>query len=417
VSAPAPRQGDGLPLLAALCAILLLILLPYYSYSSLLVLIQAEWGMSGAEAGWVFGATQVGYVAAVLVLMPLTDRVSTPRIILLSTVMSVAGNVLFPLVARDAASGAVLRALCGAGIAGTYMPGMRLISERFPAARRGRPIGIYVAAFVLGGAVSFGSTALLVPLLGWRGTYLAVSLAGLVAVGVALALAAVSPPAPGAQLEAQDPVSLRQVVSSRPLVLVTAGYTAHVWELYGMRTWTAPFLTFLLIRMDQGAIVATAQAALISAAMVVLGTVSTSMSGAVSDRLGRTLSASVILAFSATCSLGLGWLVGAPFWLVVVICLLYGFWVNPDSPVYSTGVTELAPRSRLGTAMAFQSTAGWTAGIVAPVAFGWILDVAPGDTGWGFGFASLGIGAILGIVAMLLLRRMPESSLLAGGRR
>jgi MFS family permease len=418
VSDPPRRLGGGVLLVAALCAILLLILLPYYSYSSLLVLIQAEWGMSSAEAGWVFGATQVGYVAAVLVLMPLTDRVSTARIILLSTVMSVAGNVLFPLIATDTASGALLRAVGGAGIAGTYMPGMRLISERFPGDRRGGPIGIYVAAFVLGGAVSFGATALLVPLLGWRGTYLAVSLAGVAATLVALALVVgdPAPPAPG-RPDPPDPASVRQVISSRPLLLITAGYTAHVWELYGMRAWTAPFLAFLLIRMEQDIVAAASQAALISAIMVLLGAGSTGMSGAVSDRFGRTASASVILAFSAACSLLLGWLVGAPFWLVVAVCLVYGLWVNPDSPVYSTGVTELAPPSRLGTAMAFQSTSGWTAGIVAPVVFGWILDVAPGDTGWGFGFASMGVGALLGIVAMLLLRRMPESSLLAGGRR
>ena len=108
---------------------------------------------------------------------------------LVATVMSVAGNVLFPLVASGPTSGALLRAIGGAGIAGTYMPGMRLVSELFPGERRGGPIGIYVASFVLGGAVSFGSTALLVPSLGWRGTYLAVSLAGIGAVAIAAVLA------------------------------------------------------------------------------------------------------------------------------------------------------------------------------------------------------------------------------------
>ena len=77
---------------------------------------------------------------------------------------------------------------------------------------------------------------------------------------------------------------------------------------------------------------------------------------------------------------------------MVAVCLLYGLWVNPDSPVYSTGVTELAPRSRLGAAMAFQSASGWTAGIIAPVVFGWILDTVPGDAAWGWGFSCLGWG-------------------------
>lgn len=417
MSAGAVWRSSGSGMVAALCAILLLVLLPYYSYSSMLVLIKDEWGMSSAEAGWVFGASQLGYVAAVLVLMPLTDRVRTSRIILFSTFLSVGGNVLFPLISTDATSGALLRAIGGAGIAGTYMPGMRLISERFPGASRGGPIGLYVAAFVLGGAVSFAATALLVPLLGWRGTYLAVSVAGAAAIVISAAMVRFDSLAPVRnRAEPAPPVPLLQLFRSRPLLLMTAGYTAHVWELYGMRAWAAPFLALLLVRGGDDPVAATAQAALISSVMVVLGTAATSVSGAVSDRLGRTTTAAIILSLSATCSLVLGWLVGAPFWLVVVVSLVYGLWVNPDSPIYSTGVTELAPHSRLGASMAFQSTSGWTAGIISPVVFGMILDVVPGDAGWGFGFASLGLGALAGVAAMFALRRSAESSLLAGGR-
>ena len=60
---------------------------------------------------------------------------------------------------------------------------------------------------------------------------------------------------------------------------MTAGYTAHVWELYGMRAWTAPFLAFLLVRLGHDTTAAAAQAALISSVMVLLGTAGTMLSG------------------------------------------------------------------------------------------------------------------------------------------
>lgn len=404
--------------LAALCTLLLLVLLPYYAYAAMLLLIQQEWGMSSAEAGWIFGASQVGYVAAVVLLMPLTDRVRSSYILLGSAVLSVAGNLLFPLLADGVASGALLRAIGGAGIAGTYMPGVRLISERFSGSRRGGPVGIYVASFVLGGAVSFAGTGVLIPFLGWRGAYLALSLAGIGSVLLAGILLKGEQARPQTAESPTVPrVPLGAVLRNKPVLLMTAGYTAHVWELYGMRAWIAPFLGTILIRMGNEATAAAAQAGLLSSVMVVLGGAATSVAGGVSDRFGRTATAGVILVISAVCSLLVGWLIGAPFWLVVAVCLLYGLWVNPDSPIYSTGVTEAAPQTRLGTAMAFQSVSGFSAGIVAPVAFGMVLDIVPGDAAWGVAFGVLGVGALIGVAAMILLRRSSESLLLAGGKR
>ncbi len=404
--------------LGALCALLLLVLLPYYAYTALLLLIQREWGMSSTEAGWVFGATQAGYVAAVLLLMPLTDKVRSSYILLGSAALSVVGNTLFPLLAHGAASGALLRAIGGAGVAGVYMPGIRMISERFAGGRRGGPVGIYVAAFVLGGAVSFGGVALLVPTLGWRGAYLALSLAGVGSVLLAAFLLRGDSSAARRAASASHPtLPWSAVLRNRPVLLMTAGYTAHVWELYGMRAWSAAFLGTILARMGSDLATATAQAGLLTSLMVVLGGVATGFAGNISDRFGRTATAGTVLSVSAACSLVVGWLIAAPFWVVMAVCLLYGLWVNPDSPIYSTAVTEAAPQARLGAAMTFQTVSGFTAGIVAPIAFGVVLDLVPGDPAWGVAFGGLGVVALVGVAAMVALRRSPDSMVLAGGKR
>jgi nitrate/nitrite transporter NarK len=58
---------------------------------------------------------------------------------------------------------------------------------------------------------------------------------------------------------------------------------------------------------------------------------------------------------------------------------------------------------------------GWLAGAISPVLFGWVLDVTGGA--WGAAFASLGVVALAGPTAMVVLRRHPASRLMAGGRR
>ena len=66
--------------------------------------------------------------------------------------------------------------------------------------------------------------------------------------------------------------------------------------------------------------------------------------------------------------------------------------------------------------MAVQSFSGFLATVFSPVVFGLILDVAGTGLGWGLGFASGGVVALLGVAAMLILRRMPEASKMAMGR-
>ncbi len=118
-----------------------------------------------------------------------------------------------------------------------------------------------------------------------------------------------------------------------------------------------------------------------------------------------------------------GWLIAMPFWLVVLVGLVYSITSIGDSPVYSTALTELVPSSFLGTAYALRSVLGFGAGAIGPAVFGLVLDWFGSDRGeapslaWGLAFANLGVGGLLRPRGMLRLRRMPESANLAGGLR
>ena len=61
----------------------------------------------------------------------MTDRFGSKRIFVLSTIVSTAANVLFPIIADDAISASILRAVAGLGLVGVYNPGMRIVAERF----------------------------------------------------------------------------------------------------------------------------------------------------------------------------------------------------------------------------------------------------------------------------------------------
>ncbi|MBI4308250.1 MAG: MFS transporter [Chloroflexi bacterium] len=400
--------------LAGASAVLGLALLPYASYIAALPLIQQEWGLTNVQAGAISVAAQIGYVVAVLLLLPLTDRLDARRMLLFSTALTALANALFPLVARDAVTGIVLRALAGASHAGVYMPGMRLVAERYASAHRGAAVGVYVSAFYLGNSVSLGVTGLLIPPLGWRGAYLAVSLAALSAALVMFILAQGTRPSTAPRATGRLNLA---VLANRPALLLILGYVCHSWELFVARVWIGPFLAAVLLARGTPLVEATAIGAATAAVLHGAGVLGTSASGWVSDRLGRSATAAAILAMSALCSLAFGWLFGAPWGLVLVVGLLFGILIAADSPLYSTGVTEVATPGHLGSTMAVQSFAGFLASIPSPVVFGLILDTMGPGLGWGLGFASGGVAAALGVAAMLALRRTPGAAQMAMGRR
>src|SRR5438105_2405988 len=130
--------------------VLLLALLPSNVVSAAMPLLLQEWHAPNADGGFVFAAYQVGYVLSVLLVLPLTDRVGAGRVIVACAVVTALSFILFPLLAINAQGASLLRLCGGLGLAGIYLPGVRIIAARASAGRRGLAVGAYVAAFYLG---------------------------------------------------------------------------------------------------------------------------------------------------------------------------------------------------------------------------------------------------------------------------
>jgi MFS family permease len=157
--------------------------------------------------------------------------------------------------------------------------------------------------------------------------------------------------------------------------------------------------------------------------IVGVGAFSTAITGELSDRIGRTKTISIVMAASASISLIFGWLINVSPWLTLAVGFIYGYLIVAESPVFSTGLTELVTPAYLGAAMGIQSLVGYSLGMISPTVFGWALDLykgwepVPGVNGeWGIGFATCGIGALAGPFFMYLLRKESASGRMASGK-
>jgi nitrate/nitrite transporter NarK len=208
-----------------------------------------------------------------------------------------------------------------------------------------------------------------------------------------------------AEQAATDP-PLARAMLSRNSVLLTAGYTAHCWELLGMWAWTPAFLAFAFA--DRVTLSPLVGGIVIAAALHISGAVATMFGGWASDRWNQRAVLLGMAAAGALLSATVGWTAPLPPVAIVIVVFLYGFAALGDSGVLSSAMADAVAPGQLGRMLALRSILGFGAGAVAPAAFGLVLDLtnAPGQapSHWGWAFAMLGGGGLIATAAALPLR-------------
>jgi MFS family permease len=206
-----------------------------------------------------------------------------------------------------------------------------------------------------------------------------------------------------------DPQQIRRVFINRGVRLASLGYFGHMWELYTMWTWFSLFFSEALGLWGntRGSAAAYATFAVIS-----VGGLGCWVGGILGDRWGRTRTAALMMTSSGICSVLIGLLFGTPVWLVLLIGLVWGFSIIADSAQFSTITTELADQAYVGTAVTLQLALGFALTIVTI----YLIPVLENAFGWRWAFAFLAPGPILGVLAMLHLKNLPEARGIAGGR-
>lgn len=393
--------------LGAMTVALQLSLFPFSSYNASLSAIQSEWSLTSTEAGLLSSAFFGGYVMAALLVLPLTDRVRPVWVITACSTLAAVAHLAFPLFAHGLVLGLPLRFAAGVGMVGVYVTGTRVVAERFRQ-RRGTALGIYVTGFYLGGAVSLTFTGLLIAPLGWRGAYTVASIIALVTpIAAYLALRNHQPAA-----AYRGPARLDLRVLRNPAVAVVIGcYSLHAWELYVMRVWAPALLALVFMNHGRPSTDAIALAASVVGVLSIAGAGTTFVGGWLSDRFGRLPTAASIFAVSGACSFAIGWAVHWPVWVTILVAGIYIASIGADSAIYSTAVTEAADPRRLGSVLGLHSFIGFSAGTIAPIAFGALLDLLGRGIGWSAGFGTAGVGAVIAILAMLWLQRRTKGAL------
>jgi MFS family permease len=376
-------------------------MLGFATFAGLLPELRDLWRLSNAEAGLIASAFFAGYVATVSYWTALTDRTDGRRVYLTGCLLATAGGAGFGLAADGLASGMFFHALLGAGVAGTYMPGLRLLSDRTSGPSQSRYIAFYTSFFGIGTAISLALAGLLAPAWGWRSAFL-VSAAGPLCAGLGVYILVEKK---GAEEKAGSsfsfatlfPVSSwRRVVSDRAAAGYILGYVAHCVELFGSRGWMVAFLAYSAGLQAAGEAFPWNFAAI--AAVVNLFAVPASILGnELALRIGRRQWIQVAMFASGACGILLA-VSGASHWSIVVLMLIvYSMLVMAESATLTAGLVAAAPPELRGAALGLYSLAGFSGGMLGPSLFGVALDLAGGkanSAAWVCAYTAIGAGCM-----------------------
>jgi len=382
-----------------LCLAEALTMAGFATYPAVLPVLRSAWGLTNTDAGLVGGAFFGGYMLAVPLLVGLTDRVPSRRIYFIGCALLAAGAAGFALAARGVFSAAATQVICGAGLAGTYMPGLKELSDHVQGPRQGRAIAFYTSTFGIGTSLSYLLAGIITHAGGWRMAFLVAS-AGPVAAALLLAASLPAPP----HVAAGNPRRLfdfAPVYRNRTAVGIIAGYAAHCWELFALRSWMVAFFAFLAAA-HQGARAMQWGGPALAAAINLLGPPSSILGNeAAAGRRRRAITA--IMCASGACALAAGAGAWMPAALAVALVALYFVAIMCDSAALTAGLIEAVTPEARGGAMALHSFAGFAAGMGAPLVFGMLLDAGGGEArpaAWAIAFGSLAIVSLLGAAAV-----------------
>ena len=392
-------------LVAVVCAAQVLVQIGAFFWPTLLPGMMRLWDLSNSEAGWITASFYGAYMISVPVLVTLTDRVDPKRVYLFGVASTVAGHLLFGLLAEGFWSALALRALTGMGWAGTYMTGLKLLADRVDAKMMSRATAGHAASIGISGALSFATGDLIASVAGWHAAFVAAAASA----AVAWVLVAAIVPAQGKRTspakDGQGLYDFRPVFRNSSAMAYAIAYSIHTLEMSALRGWGVAFLGY--VAATTGAAAATfLSPAIIATGLGLIGTVASVAGNEAAIRFGRKRLIVVAMAASIFIGATIGFLGSMSYALAAVLLTIYGIviWLNSSS--LTAGTAGTAEPSRRGATLAVHSMLGYAGGFVGPLLVGWVLDLSGGmsQLGWGLSFFSVAMLMALALLTFWVIR-------------
>lgn len=377
--------------------------------SAIFPLLKSEWGLTDTQLGSLTGVVALAVGVLAVPLSILGDRFGRVRAILvMGTVWSLA--TLGCAVASSYGQLMVARLLLGVGEAAFGSVGLAVVLAVFPATRRAALTGAFMAGGVFGAVFGVALGGVLAERLGWRASFVAMAVMGLVLVAFYRLL--VSEEKLAAHRVDVDPAtvssyrpSLSTLFATPAVLFAYAGSGVQLFVTGSLYAWLPSYL-HRSYGMDVGraAVVAAGFFLLMGAGMILCGVATDRLCAAVPIRKWTT---SIVYSATTLVALGLAFS-QQPGALQLVLVGIGAFFCAGTAGPAGAMVANLTPESLRATAFGTLTLANNLLGLAAgPFVMGVLAD----HYGLGTAFKTLPFVCALTIVLLWAGRSCYPASL------
>jgi sugar phosphate permease len=348
--------------------------------------VRGEFGLSLGEVGLAFAAVTGGGMLTLVPWGALTDRIGE-RPVMVSGLAGCAAALVGASLATTYP--ALLAALLVAGMLGSSATGAsgRAVMGWFARTERGFALGIRQMALPLGGALASLTLPSLIDVHGLDAAFVALAGLNLTAAVAALVLMRDPPPAPGRRPASATPPPTRDVRLWR----LGAGGALLVCA-------QASMLGFIVLFLHDARDVSAPVAAAALGGLQIVGALVRIVAGRRSDREGlRIAPMRRIAARNAALLAAVGALAAGPGALLYPLLAVAAISTMSWNGLAFTAAAEISGHARAGTAMSLQNTLISVGGVLAPSAFGVLVEA----TSWTAAYVAL---ALAPLAAFAVLR-------------
>ena len=354
-------------------------LLGFACYAVVLTTLQEEWHLTNLESGLLASAFFFGYMLAVPLATALTDRVDARKVYLVGGLCATSGLLGMGILAFNFWTALFFMAMNGAGLAGTYMPGLKILSDRIQSGEITRHIAFYTAFFGIGTGFSYVCSGWILSALGWRYVFSIIALGPFTAFLIVLLLI---PPLQHEKWKGAIQIRLHDIFPLEKWKLVLQdkkasgfifGYNAHSLELFASRSWLVAFFVFCGAASGEAFILA---ATTLAGVINFFGVPASILGNEIALRVGRQKWVCIVMLTSAVLGIALACSTSQSWWLIVVLAIGHAVFIMADSATLTAGLVTSAQENIKGAAMGLHSLMGFGGGMVGPAIFGFVLDIS-----------------------------------------
>jgi MFS family permease len=353
-------------------------LLGFSTYAVCLTTLQHEWQLSNFEAGLIASSFFLGYVLFVPLSTVLTDRIDSRKVYLIGSLLAIIGLSGMGFLARGFYTASFFMLIQGAGLAGTYMPGLKVISDRVQTGEITRHISFYTAFFGLGTGLSFLIAGVLLHHLNWQSAFIFIALGPLSALLIVEFLVKPNNKKSSFKdlaLSWNDVLPIKkwkEVLENKKAAFFILGYTVHSLELFASRNWLVAYFVFCAAFSGQQFLLsATELAAIIN----LFGVPASIIGNEIALKIGRRQWVNIVMLTSACIGILLGYSSQFNWWLIITLAALHASFIAADSGTLTAGLVTSSNENIKGAAMGLHSLMGFGGGLLGPAIFGFALDL------------------------------------------